>query len=134
LFIDNYADAEGTINEFKEYLEDPKYKKCFHNYGYDRHIFFNHGINVMGFGGDTMHMARLVDPSKLPNSYGLSVLSEELESDIIHVKEMMIREWKEQYALNPQKYGQRLRTLENFEKNADKIKKVNIKETFGFYK
>ena len=67
LFIDNYADADGVIMEFKEYLEDPKYLKCFHNYGYDRHIFYNHGIDVQGFGGDTMHMARLFDPSKKPN-------------------------------------------------------------------
>ena len=66
LFIDNYADAEGTIMEFKEYLEDPKYLKCFHNYGFDRHMFFNHGINVRGLGGDTMHMARLHDPSRIP--------------------------------------------------------------------
>ena len=39
VFIDNYADADGVIMEFKEYFEDPKYKKCFHNYGFDRHIF-----------------------------------------------------------------------------------------------
>ncbi len=67
LFIDNYADASGVIMEFKDYLEDPKYLKCFHNYGFDRHIFYNHGIDVKGFGGDTMHMARLADPSKMPN-------------------------------------------------------------------
>lgn len=67
LFIDNYADANDVILEFKEYLEDPTYLKCWHNYGFDRHIFYNHGINVKGFGGDTMHMARLLDPSLLPN-------------------------------------------------------------------
>ena len=64
LFIDNYADAEGTIDVFKDYLEDPNYLKCWHNYGFDRHIFYNHGIDVRGFGGDTMHMARLADPSR----------------------------------------------------------------------
>ena len=82
LFIDNYADAAGVIMEFKDYLEDSKYLKCFHNYGYDRHIFFNHGINVKGFGGDTMHMARLADPSKMPNMYGLSSLSEHMSEEI----------------------------------------------------
>lgn len=46
IFIDNYADAEGTIMEFKDYLENPKFLKCWHNYSFDRHIFFNHGINV----------------------------------------------------------------------------------------
>jgi DNA polymerase-1 len=40
LFIDNYAEAEGVIMEFKEYLENPKYFKVWHNYGFDRHIFF----------------------------------------------------------------------------------------------
>lgn len=54
LFIDNYADAEGLIMEFKEYMENPKYLKCWHNYGFDRHIFYNHGIDVKGFAGDTM--------------------------------------------------------------------------------
>ena len=67
LFIDNYADAKDIILEFKEYFEDPEFLKCWHNYGYDRHILYNHGIDCKGFGGDTMHMARLVDPSRLPN-------------------------------------------------------------------
>ena len=67
LFIDNYADANDVILEFKQYFEDPEYLKCWHNYGYDRHILFNHRIDCKGFGGDTMHMARLVDPSRLPN-------------------------------------------------------------------
>jgi len=48
---------------FKDYFEDEKYKKIWHNYGYDRHIINNHGIDLKGFGGDTMHMARLVNPS-----------------------------------------------------------------------
>ena len=67
LFIDNYAEAKDLILEFKEYFEDPEYLKCWHNYGFDRHILYNHGIDCKGFGGDTMHMARLVDPSRLPN-------------------------------------------------------------------
>jgi DNA polymerase-1 len=63
LLIDNYADAEGVLLEFKSYFEDDTFLKCWHNYGYDRHILFNHGIDCRGFGGDTMHMARLFDPS-----------------------------------------------------------------------
>ena len=62
LFIDNYADSADVLLEFKAYFEDEDFKKCWHNYGYDRHILFNHGINCRGFGGDTMHMARLCDP------------------------------------------------------------------------
>jgi DNA polymerase-1 len=69
--IDNFADAEGTLIEFKEYFESGDYLKCWHNYGFDRHILFNHGIDCKGFGGDTMHMARLFDPSLMPGSYSL---------------------------------------------------------------
>ena len=71
LFIDNFADAEDTILAFKEYFEDPDYLKCWHNYGFDRHILFNHKIDCRGFGGDTMHMARLFDPSLMPGNYSL---------------------------------------------------------------
>jgi hypothetical protein len=34
--------------------------QVWHNYAFDRHMLANHGIEVRGFGGDTMHMARLV--------------------------------------------------------------------------
>ncbi len=46
LMIDNYAEAWDLISEFKEYFEDEKLKKCWHNYGFDRHILMNHGINA----------------------------------------------------------------------------------------
>ena len=82
LFIDNYSDAKDIILEFKEYLENDNYLKCWHNYGFDRHILYNHGIDVRGFGGDTMHMARLVDPSRMPGSYSLAKLSEALSEEI----------------------------------------------------
>lgn len=73
LFIDNYADSEGVIDEFKAYFEDDKMKKVWHNYGFDRHILGNHKINAKGFGGDTMHMARLANPSRM--RYGLKHLT-----------------------------------------------------------
>lgn len=37
-----------------------------HNVAFDRHIFYNHGIDLQGFKGDTMHMMRLLDPSRGP--------------------------------------------------------------------
>jgi DNA polymerase-1 len=77
LFIDNYADSNDIILEFKEYFEDESFLKCWHNYGFDRHILFNHGIDVKGFGGDTMHMARLADPSR--QRYGLKYLTLDME-------------------------------------------------------
>lgn len=119
--------------EFKEYLEDPNYLKVFHNYGYDRHIFFNHGIDVKGFGGDTMHMARLVDPSRLPNQYGLAALSELMEKDIGEVRDKIIDQMRQDYNGKPE-CEDKLKTLNLYESHSEKIKKINIKETFGFYK
>ena len=84
LFIDNYADAGELIQAFKGYFEDESILKCWHNYGFDRHVLYNHGIDVKGFGGDTMHMARLADPSRL--RYSLKSLTQEMEDQIIGVK------------------------------------------------
>ena len=67
LFIDNYADSKGVLLEFKGYFGDKNMLKCWHNYGYDRHVMLNTGIECQGFGGDTMHMARLADASRMPN-------------------------------------------------------------------
>jgi DNA polymerase I len=72
LFIDNYAQNEDLILFFKEYFEDNACKKVWHNYGYDRHIINNHKIDIKGFHGDTMHMARLVNPARGPKAYSLS--------------------------------------------------------------
>jgi hypothetical protein len=76
LWIDNLDDAKGILYEFREWLEDEGILKVWHNYGFDRHVLFNEGINVLGFGGDTMHMARLSDTSRL--KYSLESLTEDL--------------------------------------------------------
>ncbi|CAD8076713.1 unnamed protein product [Paramecium primaurelia] len=86
LFIDNFAQNSDLIMLFKEYFEDEKILKIWHNYGFDKHIFGNHGINVKGFFGDTMHMARLLDPSKQPQEYSLAKLSLAYEDEIKLVK------------------------------------------------
>lgn len=49
---------------FKPWFENPRYKKVWHNYGFDRHVMYNENVNCLGFGGDTMHMARLWDTSR----------------------------------------------------------------------
>ncbi len=58
LFIDNFGDAHDLILLFKNYFEDESIKKGWFNYGFDRHVFWQHGIDCVGFGGDAMHMAR----------------------------------------------------------------------------
>ena len=101
LLIDNYGDAEGTLDLFKEYLQDQSYYKCWHNYGFDRHVLYNHGINVQGFGGDTMHMARLANPSRGPGSYSLAKLTNAYARQIAKVKKTLVEQLSEAYAAQP---------------------------------
>ncbi len=49
------------------------------DFRFDRHMMNNHGIELYGFAGDTMHMARLWNSSR--RSYSLETLSEELLVD-----------------------------------------------------
>ncbi|MDP2439263.1 MAG: DNA polymerase [archaeon] len=82
LWIDNLDEAEGVLDEFRPFFEDPKRLKVWHNYSFDRHILGNHGINVVGFGGDTLHMARLWDASRTSiggaGKYSLESLTQDL--------------------------------------------------------
>jgi hypothetical protein len=52
--------------------------QVYHNYGFDRHVLFNHGIDARGFAGDTMHMARLWSASRAKGGYSLETLTDEL--------------------------------------------------------
>ena len=75
-----------------------------------------------------MHMARLVDPSRLPNQYALSALSETLAEDIEESKQEIL----DIYA----KAGnQKTRDcIQIYKEHCQKTTKINIKETFGFYR
>eukprot|EP01041_Mallomonas_annulata_P002582 gene2582-5051_t len=65
LWIENIGDAQGLLKEvFQDWFADERYKKVWHNYGFDRHVMYNHRIDCKGFAGDTMHMARLWDTSR----------------------------------------------------------------------
>jgi len=90
LWVDNLGSADGILQEFKGWLEDPSVSKVWHNYGFDRHVVNNENIDVKGFGGDTMHMARLWDTSRMRvakgegssgTGYGLDDLSRDLIED-----------------------------------------------------
>ncbi|KAF4038940.1 DNA polymerase family A [Phytophthora infestans] len=79
VWVDNLDSAEGTLQLFKEFLESKNYLKVWHNYSFDRHVLFNHGINVQGLGGDTMHMARLWNTARFQNGgYSLESLTADL--------------------------------------------------------
>lgn len=47
LWVDNMDDSEGLLDEFREWFADPTTKKVWHNYGFDRHVLFNHGVDCM---------------------------------------------------------------------------------------
>lgn len=64
LWINNDGESDGVLQYFKEWFESDKYRKVWHNYGFDRHVMYNEGIDCRGFAGDTMHMARLWDSSR----------------------------------------------------------------------
>merc|ERR1719410_1284557 len=74
--MDKDGNMQNMVEAFRPYLEDPGTKKVFHNYSFDRAMFLNEGINVKGFAGDTMHMARLQHTDR--GSYSLSALGDEL--------------------------------------------------------
>lgn len=74
LWIDSLADP-GTLGVFQNYFSDPDRPKVFHNASFDSHVLHNNGITVKGFGGDTLHMARLFDSSRmLTGGYSLEAL------------------------------------------------------------
>lgn len=64
LWIENAGESRGVLSEFRDWFEDEGARKVWHNYGFDRHVLGNEGINCRGFFGDTMHMARLWDSSR----------------------------------------------------------------------
>ncbi|WIA09343.1 hypothetical protein OEZ85_008750 [Tetradesmus obliquus] len=64
------------MEEFRLFFEDSNVQKVWHNYGFDRHVLQRLGFRMQGFGGDTLHMARLWDASrKGSETYALDSLS-----------------------------------------------------------
>ena len=87
VWIDNLSPEGELLQEFREWFEDDRKKKVWHNYGFDRHILNNEGVDVKGFWGDTMHMARLNDTSRdrlfggSGDGYSLEALSKDFVAD-----------------------------------------------------
>jgi DNA polymerase-1 len=82
LWVDTYGDeGEQVLAVFKPYLEAEHIKKVWHNYSFDRAVLWNHGIDVRGFGGDTMHMARLWDSNRQARGGGAGYSLASLSND-----------------------------------------------------
>ena len=130
LFLNNTGESLGVLDVFKDYFEDPGIYKVWHNYGFDRHILHNHKINVQGFGGDTMHMARLANPSRGPGEYSLSSCSHYYNALMSKIKVKLIQELTVQYASDE-------KTLENLRVygKSSKLKvKKTLEELFAYHK
>ena len=74
-----------VLNEFRDFFASNTIKKVWHNYGFDRHVE-NMKLDMRGFRGDTMHMARLYDSARLRTHGGdgytqLEALGRDLLSD-----------------------------------------------------
>ena len=94
LWIDNLDDSFGILSILKPFLESEKHLKVWHNYGFDRHVLFNEGIDVKGLGGDTMHMARLWDTSRARRvgSSGSPYSLESLTFDLLNRRKVPMKE------------------------------------------
>ena len=79
---------------FKPFLECRSTLKAYHNYSFDRHVLYNHGIDTHGLGGDTMHMARLWSASRAKRG-GYSL--ESLTADLLDHRKVPM---KERFALH----------------------------------
>jgi len=130
LFIDNFADASGVLEEFKPYFEEAGIFKCWHNYGFDRHVLYNHGIDVKGFGGDTMHMARLANPSRGSNQYSLSKCTSNYSSQISVIQKKLIAELSTFYQSN----SEILQNLKDYTKHSKTRVKKSMEELFSYRK
>ncbi|PSC72198.1 DNA polymerase I chloroplastic mitochondrial [Micractinium conductrix] len=84
LWVDTWLDGEegqaeeaaAIVEAFRPFWESSQHKKVWHNYSFDRHVMERLGLRMRGFGGDTMHMARLWDSSRQGRGgYGLEALS-----------------------------------------------------------
>lgn len=127
LFIDNFGERHDHIQLFKEYFESPKYLKSWFNYGFDRHMFYNHGIDVKGFAGDAMHMARLADPSRSPNAYSLANLTQHYSREIMSAKFKIVDNLKKRTDLTEsQKKCLDMYIKEFLQESAAKIKMKNL--------
>lgn len=113
LFVDCLDGEEGVklLQNFKVYFESNQFKKCWHNYSFDRHILANHGIHSQGFHGDTMHLARLFDTSR--KRYSLEELVRDyLRIDGLEKRNMVTR------------FGRRRKL-----KNGDESKEIFVPDT-----
>ena len=79
LWVDT-AGPEGqeVMQVFKSWLENPKFKKVFHNWSFDSHMFANHDVFVKGFAGTPLPLSSfaVMVERGLSKSYAVFCFSE----------------------------------------------------------
>lgn len=94
LWVDTWLDgdesradeAAAIVETFRPFWESAAHRKVWHNYSFDRHVIERMGIRCAGFDGDTMHMARLEDSSRIGRGgYSLEALTSESEPSLYHI-------------------------------------------------
>lgn len=93
MFAPRPALLQQVLQIFKPVLESHNILKVWHNYSFDRHVLHNHGLDVQGLGGDTMHMARLFDTAReKAGGYSLEALTTDyLQKKKVSMKELFAR-------------------------------------------
>lgn len=83
-----------------------------------------------------MHMARLADPSSGPGEYSLQRLSRTYENDILNIFKGMNKEGGiiESVLNDPSTPEQSKQNIDAYRKNFSKVRKINMKQLFGYYK
>jgi DNA polymerase-1 len=82
---------------------------------------------VQGFGGDTMHMARLVHSSRGPGEYSLARTSHHYSTTVTKVKKKLMNLLAEQYKKNPDV----MNTLKEYHKLGSVKVKKSMEELFA---
>ena len=72
VFVD--CTAPGVLATLEPYLTSRHVRNVWHHYGVQRHLMSNTGVRPRSLGGDTLHMARLWDPTRGDEGYALEDL------------------------------------------------------------
>jgi DNA polymerase-1 len=84
-----------------------------------------------GFGGDTLHMARMYDTSKLPNEFSLNKLSEIYHEELLKMRNYYISHFKK-VKHNDSEWEEKMKTYEKF--NNGQLRKTDMKQLFQYKK
>jgi DNA polymerase-1 len=97
LFIPFTGSTLSVFPLFKEWLQDPRYKKVFHHAKYDMSVFENHGVEVKGLYYDTYVLDWLVDENR-EGKHGLKDCAlDHLDMRMVEYKDLLKKHGAEDF-------------------------------------